>query len=169
MSSYFKTPVPIVVSITVTRSTIVDEVVGILNKIAESRFDGQNTAYVNALQPEIDFDQDRNIVYGLFDDGLANIVRRIEPYVTQWGDAENNGVYLMELAMPENWKSQERTAMEKKIKDYLVNYIISGWLEKVSTGDVEYTTKKSNDILKSIKGLCELRQGKVHKTWNAPY
>ena len=169
MSSYFKTPVPIVVSITVTRSTIVDEVVGILNKIAESRFDGQNTAYVNALQPEIDFDQDRNIVYGLFDDGLANIVRRIEPYVTQWGDAENNGVYLMELAMPENWKSQERPALEKKIKDYLVNYIISGWLEKVSAGDVEYTTKKSNDILKSIKGLCELRQGKVHKTWNAPY
>ena len=169
MSSYFKTPVPIVVSITVTRSTIVDEVVGILNKIAESRFDGQNTAYVNALQPEIDFDQDRNIVYSLFDDGLANIVRRIEPYVTQWGDAENNGVYLMELAMPENWKSQERPALEKKIKDYLVNYIISGWLEKVSTGDVEYTTKKSNDILKSIKGLCELRQGKVHKTWNAPY
>ena len=170
MSSYFKKPEPIHVAITVTRSNVMDEVVGILNKIAEARFDGQNTAYVNSLQPEIDFEQDRTIVYGLFEDGIGNIVRRIEPYVDSCGDNASSGAtYNLSLIFPENWKSQMEDALKKKISEYLVNYIIAGWVEKVSLNDTAYSQDKAAAILRSIKGLCEMRQGKVHKTWNAPY
>ena len=81
MDCFFRTPQPIEVDITIDRNAIIETVVSTLNKMAEARFDGQNTQYVNNMQPEVDFEQDRNLVYGYYKEGVANIVRRIEPYV----------------------------------------------------------------------------------------
>lgn len=169
MNNIFRTPTPIEISITLARDTIVSEAVSILNKIAEARYDGQNTKYVNNMQPEIDFEQDRNIVYGFYEEGIANIARRIEPYVKGYTDEETAGTYIFSLVFPENWKSQEQHALETKMRNYLVNFIIANWMEKVSVGDTEWSLEKSASLLRAIKGICELRQGKVHRGWNTTY
>lgn len=180
MDCFFRTPQPIEVDITIERNAIIETVVSTLNKMAEARFDGQNTQYVNNMQPEVDFEQDRNLVYGYYKEGVANIVRRIEPYVkscdeiaeeeTGQGQASTPAAgTVFRLVMPEKWKSSQRPVLETKIQNYLVHYIIAQWLEKVSVSDTAYTMEKAAKLLCDIKGVCELRKGKVHRVWNGTY
>lgn len=169
MSNFFSRPTPIEFTVTMSRNSIVGEAVSILNKIAEARFDGQNTQYVNNMQPEIDFEQDRDIAYGFYEDGINNIAQRIEPYVSSYTDEATAGDYVFSLSMPEDWKSNLKPALENKMKSYLLHYIIAQWLEKVSLSDTEWTTKKANELLGKVKWTCELRNGKVHKVWNGTY
>lgn len=176
--NYFRKPQPIEVQVTMERGTIVETVVSILNKMAEARFDGQNTQYVNNMQPEVDFEQDRNLVYGYYEDGVTNIVRRIEPYVkscettpdpsSEEGRNETDG-NVFHLVFPENWKANQEAVLVKKMENYLVHYIIAQWLEKVSVSDTTYTMEKAAQLLRDIKGVCELRKGKVHRIWNGTY
>lgn len=168
MSSFFSTPQPIEFDITIGRNAIVETVVSTLNKMAEARFDGQNTQYVNNMQPEVDFEQDRNLVYGYYEDGIANIAQRIEPYVKSYTDEATAGDYVFSLSMPEEWRDQ-RKVLERKMVDYLVHYIIAQWLEKVSVSDIEYTMDKAKELLGKIKWTCELRKSKLHKVWNGTY
>ena len=71
---------PIRLSVDVCRNTIVKRVVSYLNKIAESRYDGENMRRVNQLQPETDFCQDSMIVDEAVYGGLMDVIKRIEPY-----------------------------------------------------------------------------------------
>lgn len=178
MDCFFRTPQPIEVDITIERNAIIETVVSTLNKMAEARFDGQNTQYVNNMQPEVDFEQDRNLVYGYYKEGVANIVRRIEPYVkscettpTEETETETEQVdgNVFHLVFPEKWKSSQQPVLETKIRNYLVHYIIAQWLEKVSVSDTTYTMEKAAQLLRDIKGICELRKGKVHRIWNGTY
>lgn len=181
MDCFFRTPQPIEVDITIERNAIIETVVSTLNKMAEARFDGQNTQYVNNMQPEVDFEQDRNLVYGYYEEGVANIVRRIEPYVrdetneTDGTDGTDNSseradvLTVFRLVMPEKWKSSQQPVLETKIRNYLVHYIIAQWLEKVSVSDTAYTMEKAAQLLRDIKGVCELRKGGVHRVWNGTY
>jgi len=187
MDNYFRTPQPIEFDITIERNAIVNTVVNTLNKTAEARFDGQNTQHVNNMQPEVDFEQDRNLVYGYYEEGVANIVRRIEPYVKNCETTTDNGAgqtdgNVFHLALPEKWKSSQQPVLETKIRNYLVHYIIAQWLEKVgsdkprrryqivvSLADAGYTMEKAAQLLRDIKGVCELRKGKVHRIWNGTY
>ena len=169
MDNFFKTPVPIETSVTISRTGIVADVVSTLNKMAESRFDGQNTSYVNNLQPEMDFDQDKNLVNGYFDEAVANVMRRIEPYVTGYETNEGNTAGTLSLRFPENWKAEMKPVLESKVNGYVKHYIIFQWLEKVSMPDVEYTAVKVSQLLRDVKGTCELRKGKVHRVWNGTY
>ena len=162
------------------RTTIIETALSILNKMAEARFDGQNTQYVNNMQPEVDFEQDKNLVNGFFDEGVGNIVTRIEPYVVSCEEtkpsevveneraAESEG-YVFSLRFPEDWKSNLLPSLEKKMENYLVHYIIAQWLEKVSMADTEYTMDKAKKLLGDIKWTCEVRKGKVHRIWNGTY
>ena len=168
MSNFFSTPQPIEFDITIGRNAIVETVVSTLNKMAEARFDGQNTQYVNNMQPEVDFEQDRKLVYGYYEDGISNIAQRIEPYVDNYTDEDTAGDYVFHMKMPEEWRDQ-RKVLERKMVDYLVHYIIAQWLEKVSVSDIEYTMDKAKGLLGKIKWTCELRKSKLHKVWNGTY
>lgn len=165
--SYFSTPKKIDITVSAgtngNRDVVLGKVISILNQVAEARFDGQNTKYVNNMQPEIDFNQDRDLVYGYFDSGIANIIKRIEPYVVSYSDG------VLSLSFPENWKQSQQTVLETKINEYLVHYIISQWVEKVSVDDVPLYTEKANQLLREIKGVCELRKGAVHRGWDTTY
>ncbi len=165
---FFRKPVPIEFDITMERDDIVETATSILNKMAEARFDGQNTQYVNNMQPEVDFEQDRELVYGFFDDGISNIAQRIEPYVESYSDEAKEGDFVFHLSMPENWRDQRRV-LEKKMENYLVHYVIAQWLEKVSMADTEYTMAKASELLRKVKWTCELRKGVVHRIWNGTY
>lgn len=175
MDNYFRTPQPIEFDVTIERNAIVGTVVSTLNKMAEARFDGQNTQYVNNMQPEMDFEQDRNLVYGYYEEGVANIVRRIEPYVkscettTAAEGTERTDGNVFHLVFPEKWKSSQQPVLETKIRNYIVHYIIAQWLEKVSVSDTTYTMEKAAQLLRDIKGVCELRHGRVHRGWNTTY
>lgn len=164
----FRTPVPIEFDITLSRDAVVADVVSTLNKIGEARYDGENAKYVNNLQPEVDFEQDRDLVNSYFAEAVANIVRRIEPYISSH-EADADGAHGFHMSMPQNWRSTEQDALETKIKAYARTYIISQWLEKVSMQDEAYTLDKARWLLRDIKGICELRAGKVHRSWNTPY
>ena len=61
MSNFFSTPQPIEFDITIERNAIVETVVSTLNKMAEARFAGQNTQYVNNMQPEVDLNRTGNL------------------------------------------------------------------------------------------------------------
>ena len=170
MSNFFRRPVPIEFDITIGRDAIVGTVVSTLNKMAEARFDGQNTQYVNNMQPEIDFEQDRNLVYGYYNEAIGNITRRIEPYVSGCEDVTEGTIgNVFHLSMPENWRNTLQQSLKTKMENYLVHYIICQWLEKVSVSDTEYTTAKANKLLGEIKWTCELRKGVVHRIWNGTY
>ena len=80
---FFRTRTPIEIEVVMERDDIAATATSILNKMAEARFDGQNTQYVNNMQPETDFCQDESLVKMYFDEGIANITRRIEPYVKE--------------------------------------------------------------------------------------
>jgi hypothetical protein len=190
MSSYFQIPEKIHLNIIVDKEHIIKRVVSMLNKTAESRFDGQNTQYVNNLQPEVDFTQDQELVTEMYEEGIAKIARRIEPYVEGYGveqkpvtDYDFNddfsddfligsttvGQFVIHLAMPHNWKRPFNSLVGRRFEEYLVHFIISQWMERVSPADVEFYTAKSQQLLRDIKGMCELRQGKVHRGWNTTY
>lgn len=164
----FKTPVPIEFDIVIDKGDIVQEVVSTMNKIAEARYDGENAKYVNNLQPEPDSCQDDGLVGSYYDEAIANMVRRIEPYIAE---VEENalGGSTFSMRMPQNWRSIEKGALETKMKAYVRTYIMSQWLEKVSMQDEAYTSDKARWLLRDIKGICELRAGKVHRSWNTPY
>lgn len=165
---YFSRHEPYRMELTIVLNDITRQAVGILNKIAEARFDGQNTQYVNNLQPETDMCNDSNILNELFSDGIANIMRKIEPYVEGYED-ETTGERTLNLVFPWNWKQAMRPVLETNIKSYLVQYIIAQWLEKVSISDAEYNIAKAEKLLRDIKGVCELRRGKVHRGFDTTY
>ena len=168
--SYFSKPNPIQVTVTLTKSDIVNQAVSILNKIAEARYDGQNAKYVNNLQPEVDFEQDAGIIDGFYTDGLMRIMKRIEPYVTDVeADSVDNSVYHFYLTFPENWKRQFESLLKKRMVDYLVYMVIAHWLEKVSMSDTQYSMDKAEDLLYEVRHVCDMRQGAVHKVWNGTY
>ena len=174
MSNFFSTQQPIEFDITIERNAIVETVVSTLNKMAEARFDGQNTQYVNNMQPEVDFEQDRKLVYGYYEDGIANIAQRIEPYVESCDEiaeeeTEQEPGHVFHMKMPEEWRANQQNVLEKKMVDYLVHYVIAQWLEKVSVSDIEYTMDKAKGLLGKIKWTCELRKSKLHKVWNGTY
>lgn len=166
----FRKPEPIGVEITINKQDIVEKALSILNKIAEARYDGENAQYVNNMQPELDACQDSGILDGFYEDGLARIVKRIEPYVTDISDispdAYTNTLYL---SFPQNWKRQFESVLRKRIEDYLVYMIIAHWLEKVSMADTTYSMEKSEDLLYELRHTCDLRQGAVHRSWNTTY
>ena len=165
---FFRKPKPIEIEVVMERETIVETATSILNKMAEARFDGQNTQYVNNMQPETDFCQDENLVKMYFDEGIANIMRRIEPYVKECVEGIL-GNKIFNLIFPENWKAGQQPVLERKMESYLVSYIVAQWLEKVSLTDTAWTTEKAAGLLRDIKGVCELRKGKVHRGWNTTY
>lgn len=165
---FFRQRTPITVEVLLDKDDIVAEATSILNKMAEARFDGQNTQYVNNMQPETDFCQDQNLVNSIFDDGLANIMRRIEPYLDSCEDAMMGGK-IMKLHFPDTWIENQETVLATKMKNYLVHYIIAQWLEKVSVSDTAYTTAKADGLLRAVKGVCELRKCRVHRVYNGTY
>lgn len=164
----FKTPVPTEFGIVVDKGDIVQDAISTLNKIGEARYDGQNTQYVSNLQPEIDFCQDRDLICSYCEEAMANIVRRIEPYIASYDEDENH-VCTLNMRMPQNWRSIEQGPLATKVRAYIRTYVISQWLEKVSMQDEAYTSDKARWLLRDIKGICELREGKVHRSWNTPY
>ena len=166
----FAKPEPIQVTITLTKADIVAKAVSILNKMAEARYDGTNAQYVNNMQPEIDFEQDAEIIDGFYEDGLMRIIKRIEPYVLQ-GEAFNRAeaTYVLYLQFPENWKRQFESLLRKRIEDYIVYMIIAHWLEKVSMADTAYTMDKADELLYELRHTCDMRQGTVHRGWNTTY
>lgn len=172
MSNFFSRPTPVEFTVTMSRNGIVGEVVSVLNKMAEARFDGQNTQYVNNMQPEIDFEQDRDIVYGFYEDGVVNITQRIEPYIDSCDEIAGEGTepgHVFHMKMPEDWRANQQSVLGKKMKEYLVHYVIAQWLEKVSISDTEWTTDKAKKLLGKVKWTCELRKSKLHKVWNGTY
>lgn len=167
---------PIEFTIYVDRNAIIGKVVSRLNKIAESRFDGNNATYVNNMQPETDFDQDERLVKEYYDEGIGNIVRKVEPYVSSYGikidpktEEEVDGVYAIDFSMPNNWRDTMRKPLETKIESYITAYIIKRWVEMTSASDLEYYTMESDRQLRGIKWVCELRKGAVHYGWNTTY
>lgn len=165
---FFRTRTPIEIEVVMDCDDIAATATSILNKMAEARFDGQNTQYVNNMQPETDFCQDDNLVKLYFDEGIANIMRRIEPYVKECKDGYM-GNKIFSLIFPENWKASQQPVLESKMKNYLVSYIVAQWLEKMSMSDTTYTTAKAAQLLRDIKGVCELRKGKVHRVYDGTY
>lgn len=165
---YFRRHEPYRIELVIDFDGITNQASGILNKMAESRFDGQNTQYVNNMQPEMDMCNDSNIVNDLLNEGVANIVRRIEPYVEDWDEGMIDDK-ILKLIFPENWKRNQQPVLETKIKSYLVQYIVAQWLEKVSVVDAEYNNAKANKLLCDIKGVCELRRGRVHRGYDTTY
>lgn len=165
---YFRKHEPYRIELAIDFKDITGQASGILNKIAEARFDGQNAQYVNNLQPETDMCNDSNIVNDLFAEGVANIMRKIEPYVEDYDDGML-GDRILSLVFPWNWKQAMQPVLETNIKSYLVQYIIAQWLEKVSISDAEYNIAKAEKLLRDIKGVCELRRGKVHRGFDTTY
>lgn len=165
---FFRKRIPIEIEVVMKRDTIAKTATSILNKMAEARFDGQNTQYVNNMQPETDFCQDNDLVKMYFEEGIANIIRRIEPYVKDCKDGIM-GYKIFSLVFPENWKANQQPVLERKMESYLVSYIVAQWLEKVSVSDTAYTMEKAAQLLRDIKGVCELRKGNVHRGWNTTY
>lgn len=168
IQSYFAKREPIEEDVVIDYNGIVNTVTSTLNKIAEARFDGNNAQYVGNMQPEMDFCQDSTLVGEFFADGMANIVRKLEPYVKEWDDGMM-GDRILSLVFPCNWKRNQLPVLENKIRKYLVNYIVAEWLEKVSMSDTAYTMEKAAQLLRDIKGVCELRHGKVHRGFDTTY
>lgn len=173
-NSVFSKPSPIGIDVTINKCDIVEKASNILNKMAEARYDGQNAQYVNNMQPEVDICQDREIICGFVDDGIARIVKRIEPYVVDYNFEDENEdpevrTATLYLQFPTNWKRQFEAVLRKRIEDYLVYMIIAHWLEKVSIADTQYSMEKSEDLLYELRNTCDLRQGMVHRSWNTTY
>ena len=154
--------------VTLSRTDTANRVVRILNKIAESRFDGNNAKYVNNMQPEMEFVQDNEIVKDIFNESVMRIAKRIKCYVTVVSD-NGNGTYHLGLSFPHNWVSQFDELLETKIKECLVYMVIAHWLENVSPADVEYYMRKSEDLLHEVRHTCEMRNYVIHTGYNLTY
>lgn len=172
----FRKPEPIGIEIAIDKCDIIQKATNILNKMAEARYDGQNAQYVNNLQPEVDFQQDEAIIDGFYEDGLARIITRIEPYVSSVDESKpdvniNPNAYIntLYLTFPQNWKRQFESVLRKRIEDYLVYMIVAHWVEKVSMADTQYSMDKSEDLLYELRHVCDMRQGAVHRGWNTTY
>lgn len=170
-------PPPIMFNIVLDRDVVVmPKIVNLLNKIAESRFDGTNAAYVNTLQPELDFTQDQTILHDFYEDGIEKIVSQLEPYINNIGlyvdedtHEEVEGKYEFVMIMPYNWKHIMKEQLRKKFETYIVYKCVADWVEKVSIKDTEYSLAKADELLFELKRICEMRQGKVHVSWNSTY
>ena len=162
-------PNRIEVPVALNYANIIIEVSDILNKIAESRFDGQNTKHVNDMQPETDFRQDNDLVKSFFDTAICNVIKRIGPYVNcgEWN--ETTSCYDLNLSFPPRWNETRRQVLENSIKNYIVYHIIWQWLEKVSIEDAPIYKAKADELLRDVKAACESRHGKVHYGWNTTY
>lgn len=164
-------------SIVIDRDAVVmPKIVNMLNKIAESRYDGTNAKLVNDMQPELDFDQDKTLLHDSYEDAIERIASQVEPYIKSLGlfinpDTEEQvaGKYNFGMSFPHNWKSRMIEPLRKKYETYIVYRIIAEWFEKLSINDVEYNMRKADELLFEIKRICELRQGKVHVAWNSTY
>ena len=167
-NSVFSKPEPTGVEITISKDDIVSRATSILNKMAEARYDGQNAQYVNNLQPETDFCQDDELLTSFYEDGVARVIKRIEPYVMDFTCNESH-VSTLYLQFPSNWKRQFECLLRKRIEEYLVYMIIAHWVEKVSIADTQYSMDKAEDLLYEVRNTCDLRQGMVHRSWNTTY
>ena len=167
---------PYIFNIQLVRSEVVQKASRLLHVMAESRFDGENARYVNNMQFETDSPTEASIIEDLFDTGIDHITTRIEPYVMGIGDVIDPetelpipGAYELTMRMPYNWKRLKEDTLKRKMEEYLAYMIIAHWLEKVSPADIEYCMLKADGLLREVKWICELRQGKVHSGWNTTY
>lgn len=207
MDSVFRREENIELDIILSGDRIGSMAEAMLNGMAESRYDGKNAAYVNNMQFELERARDYSIVDGAVSSAVYNIARRIEPYVTWFGEydepseespgGEQGGEqggggtgripgmdapihtiseettrlrsYEMELSMPHSWKATMEDALAGKMHEYVTMYMLSEWFRLVSPNDHELAREKAKGLLREIKGICELRNGMVHRKWNTTY
>lgn len=123
------------------------------------------TGYTGTKAKDIDqvssTEDDSDLLDGYFAEAATSLAETVSREGYLDSDLSTNATYT--FVLPANWKNTMRAALEKAIRQYLVNHVCMQWFNLARKEETAYYTAMCADLAQSIRKYL-LERGKPTRT-----